>query len=962
MHIFFILLITAAVLLLGFLLGAGLYAFIPAKRRPIAAVYEKRKEQSDFCALGAIPKPMIRYLLLSEDEFFYEHRGVMPKAVKGAVKLNVRKNRIITGGSTITQQLVKNIYFSFEHSFFRKVAEIFLTFYAESVLGKDKILELYLNIIYYGNGIYGIGDAARFYFGKEIGDLSNNQFFILACIPQAPTAGNPVQHPQAFARCRDNKIKNLTKRNVLSHEEAKEFLSHSSACLDPELRKNDAFTANFPQEIIMVNEKYGPEQKGTHYKKWEGKMYLSFENIQKAVDDADAFLERNGIDRKTKLRYRLLLEEYLLGYAERDSNADFELNCITKNRKIHIELIVEGESYNPIKDTQSDFAEKLKADLDSAPDWKYKKGRNLISFSLKTVAPDFKSIKYLFGFMTRKKKEFVIASVLRFVNMALNVIEPLLAAQIIVAYSGSEIRKIFLLSALILAQAVASGFVNYAASAMLRKSYSYMVKEMQKDLTENVLKIKTACMDANGSGLFTQRLINETANAVDRIDELLGSMTELFRFVSLLISFAIVSPKMLIFEIVLFALYVLIQRFHLQSITDNDRRYRTSNEKHTGFISEMVRAHRDIKLLNCEKSFMHRLKISVEQSVDLLTRMRLHSMRFILLRQEFVGVTNFIYMALLALFMVKDGMLPSTALVLFNYNGRVYVSANSVSQIMDSVYNLAMSSERIYQLMHSDDYETEVFGDTHLDSVKGDIELKDVCFSYNNANGNVVKVFDGLNLHIGAGETVAFVGRSGCGKSTVLSLLSRLYDPDSGVVLLDGHDMRSLDKETLRGNMEMVSQMPYIFNMSIRENLAVAKNDISDEEMIHVCKMACIYDDIAAMPKGFDTVVGEGGVTLSGGQRQRLALARSLLQNHAVLMLDEATSALDNITQAKIKQAIENLQGRQTTIMVAHRLSTVINCEHIFFIADGKVLAQGTHDELLKSCSAYRELYAQESM
>ena len=960
MRIIYIILIITACLMLFTLLSAVVYAVLLLTRRPIKDIYDKAKAQSDFSALADIPQTMIRYLIISEDLGFYEHHGFLPKAVKSAVKLNLKKSRIITGASTITQQLIKNLYFSFDHNFFRKLTEVFLALYAELVLEKDKILELYINIIYYGNGVYGIGNASKFYFGKELNELTDNQFFILACIPQAPTSGNPVQHPQAFVRCRNNKVKNMLLKNLLSEEEGNEFLSYGSDCIDPELRKNDYFTANYPQEIVMVNEKYGPPQKEEHYKKWEGRMYLSNENIKKAVEKADAFLERNGIDRKRKLRYILLLEEYLLEYANADTNADFEIKFITKNSRLQIVLTVESQSFNPIKNGKSAFADKLKPDLDFAPVWKYKRGKNIIFLTVNPLVSKIKSIKYLLSFLTRRKKAFIIASILRFANMGLNVIEPLLEAQIIVAYSGSEINKIIIIAFLILAQAVGSSVINYSASAMLRKSYSHMVKEMQKELTENVLQIKTACMDANGSGLFTQRLINETNNAVDQIDELLGSVTEAFRLVSLMISFAIVSPKMLAFEMAFFVIYVMIQRAHFNSLTDDDRHYRTSNEKHTSFVTEMVRAHRDIKLLNCENSYMQKLKGSVEESVDLLTNMRVHSMRFILLRQNFLGITNFIYMALLALFMVKDGMPPSTALVLFNYNGKVYVTANSIAQFMDTIFNLSLSAERIYQLMHSEDFETEVFGNTHLDSVKGDIVFKDVIFSYKNPDGNQVEVFNGINLHIKAGETAAFVGRSGCGKSTVLSLISRLYDPDRGEVLLDGHNLTELDKESLRGNIGMVSQMPYIFNMSIRENLAVAKKDITDEEMIRVCKMACIYDDIIAMPKAFDTIVGEGGTTLSGGQRQRLALARSLLQSCSVLMLDEATSALDNITQSKIKEAIDNLQGKQTTIMVAHRLSTVIDCEHIFFISEGKILADGTHDELLQNCSEYRELYSQE--
>ena len=688
-------------------------------------------------------------------------------------------------------------------------------------------------------------------------------------------------------------------------------------------------------------------------------MIISLDNIQSEINNVNDFLERNGVDRKRRVSYRLILEEYLLIYRGENENADFSIECSNKGSNLCIKIEVTGESKNVLKD-DSVIVENLLNEIDAKPTWLYRRGKNRVVLLIKPITPDFNSIKFLFKFMTSKKKTFVIASILRFVNMGLSILEPILTARIIVAYSGSQIEKILIFAALIFVLSGANSIINYAASYMLRKSYSAMVKDMQTDLTDVVLKMKTACMDENGSGLFTQRLIGETNNAVEQIDELLGAATDIFKLISLFISFAIISPIMLVYEIILFSIYIFIQTRHVRAMTDDGRRCRTADEKHSSFVSEMVRAHRDIKLLHCEESFLSRITLSIQDSVDRLTDMRVHSMRFIFGRTQFLSVSDFIYMALLAVFMVKSGMQPSTALVLFNYNGRVYGCSNSISRIMNTYYKLGLSAERIYQLMNSKDFETEVFGDTHLENIKGEIELKNVSFSYKNSRGNTVKVLEDVNLHIGAGETAAFVGRSGCGKSTILSLISRLYDPTAGNVLLDNHDVRELDRDTLRGNIGFVSQMPYIFNMSIRENLAVAKKDVTDEEIERVCKMACIYDDIMAMPNGFDSVVGEGGITLSGGQRQRIALARSLLQKHAVMILDEATSALDNITQAKIQSAIENLQGNQTVIMVAHRLSTVINCEHIFFIKDGKVYAHGKHRELLENCAAYRDLYGEE--
>ncbi len=157
----------------------------------------------------------------------------------------------------------------------------------------------------------------------------------------------------------------------------------------------------------------------------------------------------------------------------------------------------------------------------------------------------------------------------------------------------------------------------------------------------------------------------------------------------------------------------------------------------------------------------------------------------------------------------------------------------------------------------------------------------------------------------------------------------------------------------------MVSQTPYLFNMSIRDNFAVVKADVTEEEMVEACNTACIHNDIMKFADGYDTVVGEGGVLLSGGQRQRIALARCLIRDYPIIVLDEATSALDNNTHEIIRRAIENMRGR-TVIMVAHRLSTVINCDRLFFIEGGQVLAAGTHSELLESCEAYRKLYGEE--
>ena len=694
----------------------------------------------------------------------------------------------------------------------------------------------------------------------------------------------------------------------------------------------------------------------------EYNMELDLKNISAATEETYSFLERSGLDAKERLAFKLLLEELLLDYMNINGSKKFKIIFRSRLKKISIHVWVDGSSRNPLTEPLTPMQSTLLSNLNSPLLWKYRHGQNVIDFSPKMPQTDFRMTKKILSAMMKKKWILILACVLRFLQMLFNVVEPIISAKIIIAYSASEIKKIYIAAGLLLVQAAASSLLNYVTSRMLRASYGEMVKQMKHDLSDSILRIKTDCMDENGTGVFTQRLINETEKVVDSMDAILDATIDLFRLISVFAAFALISVNMFAFEIVLFTIFFLIQRAHQINLTDDMRRCSSAIEKHTSFTGEMVRANRDIKLLHCEDSFKKKLNRSIDESVDLVTDMRFKSMKFILLRTQFVSWSNFIYMALLALQMSMGHMSAATALILYNYNGRVYSCSYTISSMLTSIYDLNLSSERIYQLMNSKDYEKESFGTVHLDTVKGDIELHNVYFSYKRANGTNISVLKGISLHIKAGEFVAFVGKSGCGKSTVLSLISRLYDADSGTITLDGHNIKQLDQDTIRSNIQTVSQMPYIFNMSIRDNLMVVKDDLSDDEMINACKIACIHDDIMRLPQGYDTVVGEDGISLSGGQRQRIAIARSIVLKHPIMMFDEATSALDNITQAKIREALDSMQGSQTIIMIAHRLSTVVNCEHLFFLEDGKVLAEGTHKELLETCPEYRQLYSEESI
>ena len=276
--------------------------------------------------------------------------------------------------------------------------------------------------------------------------------------------------------------------------------------------------------------------------------------------------------------------------------------------------------------------------------------------------------------------------------------------------------------------------------------------------------------------------------------------------------------------------------------------------------------------------------------------------------------------------------------------------------MIEIVKDFNLSADRVYELFEGNTFKKESFGNLESGKIEGYIEFKDITFGYDKK----LKILNKINFKINPNEKVAFVGKSGAGKSTIFSLLAKLYHPNSGEILLDGYNINDLTKNSIRDNMSIITQMPYIFNFSIKDNLKIVKPNATMKEIKKVCKDACLDKFIESLPDKYNTIVGEGGVTLSGGQRQRLAIARALLTKTEVILFDEATSALDNETQKEISNAIDNLKGEYTILIVAHRLSTVIDCDRIFVVDNGKIIDVGTHQELMKKSEFYRNLYESE--
>jgi ATP-binding cassette subfamily B protein len=240
-----------------------------------------------------------------------------------------------------------------------------------------------------------------------------------------------------------------------------------------------------------------------------------------------------------------------------------------------------------------------------------------------------------------------------------------------------------------------------------------------------------------------------------------------------------------------------------------------------------------------------------------------------------------------------------------------------------------------------------------LPAGEGRVELRGVEFAYTDGAEPILR---GIDLDIEAGRTVAVVGGTGSGKTTLVSLIPRLYDPTAGSVLVDGVDIRDVDLAALRREIAMVSDDPFLFSANVRENVAYARPDASDEDIRQAARQAGIHDFIETLPEGYDTLIGERGLTVSGGQRQRIAIARALLRDPRILILDDATSSVDATTEAEIKNALRGLMRARTTFIIGHRLSTIALADEIVVLEDGRVAARGSHDELVESSPLYREI------
>ncbi len=690
---------------------------------------------------------------------------------------------------------------------------------------------------------------------------------------------------------------------------------------------------------------------------------LSNTDIDEAVRLLDQEMKGIKLAKKRRISARLAIEELFLTYRDKlGEHAGLSIQTRRTGRHLRLEFYITGEEFNPFLD-QSPLLQAFLDPLEEIPHWHYLNGKNTIQLRFEKKNATLKSISFSWQYIRRHRRLLFFAAGNQLLSSLFAIAAPIVSARIIQSYVQGKGWQVLYVAAALLVVSLLHNLFMVIGNKAYNKVYTKTLSSLEEDLVQNMLRIENSCINEKGSGLFIQRLTTDTERIASGFNTLADMITQMINYIGILIAMFIVDARVCLAVIVMLILQSLLELWRVHLLQEDDRIFRRSKEGYSGLVAEMVRGQKDVKFLNSEQQFTKELKQRINDSNEKRLYMQSRSWNLKLLRFEINELGIFGIIFLLGYLISTNSILPANALVLYNYYSSLGVSfVRFAGSLMDFFEDFNLSNERVSSLLNNKEFPKEQFGTTQLKDMKGEVTFDHVFFSYARHSFNIPGeyVLNDLNLHIRAGESVALVGKSGCGKTTTFNLIDKLYVAQEGQVLLDGIDICNLTKDSIRGNITVVSQAPYIFHMSVRENLRLTSPDVSDARLQEVCRLACIDDDIQKMPNGYDTILGEGGINLSGGQKQRLAIARAMLQDSRIILFDEATSALDNITQARVQTAINNMKKDRTVILIAHRLSTVINSDRILYMQEGKILAEGTHEQLLKTCEPYRELASME--
>ncbi|HID96546.1 MAG TPA: ABC transporter ATP-binding protein, partial [Candidatus Latescibacteria bacterium] len=505
---------------------------------------------------------------------------------------------------------------------------------------------------------------------------------------------------------------------------------------------------------------------------------------------------------------------------------------------------------------------------------------------------------------------------------------------------------------------VVSGAVSFLNNYTIAYIGQRLAFDIRLAMYRHLQRLSLRFYDRMKTGKIMSRIMSDATMIQNMVTQnTITMVTDSISFLFALVIIFLLSWKLSILLLCLLPLYVLNYRFFIRKIRDTNISYRFTMDQITNTLHERIKGTRLVKSYVKEEAETDRFLNDTRQSLNYAMRGMIFSTSFSTASRIINGVGSSIIFCVGCYFVIRGEMTYGAVTAFMSYALRLLTPALRFTEISNLIQQTLVSADRIFEVLDAEPEVKEVQGAKPLPPIKGHVKFEDVSFEY--VPGE--PVLKGIDFEVQPGTTVAFVGHTGCGKTTIGNLLLRLYDLKSGRILIDGHDIAKVTLKSLRSQIGVVLQDTILFNSSIKENIRYGKRRTSDQEVIEAAKIAEIHDFIVDLPHGYDTIVGEGGTQLSVGQKQRIAIARAILTDPGILILDEATSSLDPQSEALIQKALDKVLAGRTSFVIAHRLSTIVNAALIIVMDRGKIIEKGTHMELMKNRDGlYRQLYKQQ--
>lgn len=570
-----------------------------------------------------------------------------------------------------------------------------------------------------------------------------------------------------------------------------------------------------------------------------------------------------------------------------------------------------------------------------------------------------KEFKPLIRLVKKDIKRIIFASIIIFLSGISEIFTGYLNGRIVETITKLEIKQsLIYLAIYFLLELILDGIVIHKANSILYKEESKLTRKLGFETYKKALNLPAVAYEKNSSGEIINRITNDA-------DTLSFSFGRLLKMVSSLIAsfiiiiYIFVNSWIVGIEILIIVLILLLIVKKYSPISKEIHKERKKEQdRFTSLTNESIRGIREIKTLGIKKNLINSvteiIKNIYKKSEDEINIQKSLNMKTSFLKT--ILECGVFATCIILLYYNKTSLTFFVAMTYYIY--RYTWLIEEINDFTQTYQKVNVSLSRVNDILENRLYKDETFGSKELPNIKGIIEFKNVTFSYPDEE-NILKNF---NIKIEPNKKITIVGASGQGKSTIFNLLTRIFDANEGEILIDNINIKDLKEDELRKHISIIRQEPFVFNRTIKENFELINENITLKQIRKCTKMAYLDDYIMSLPKKYDTILGEGGVNLSGGQKQRLSIARTLSKGSKIILFDEATSALDNNSQEYIKKTIDNLIKDHTIIIVAHRLSTIIDADIIYVVEKGRLLASGTHKELLKTNKIYKNLYETESL